>query len=222
MRKLVVIDTETGGFDPSKHSILSLGAVIWNQGGIEEKLSLLINEGDIVAEDQALRVNGLTVEKVQAEGVSLLSAMGAIENMLLRHDIYKKRVTLAGHNVAFDAGFLQRLYRLAGQEAKYKTLFSHRMVCTQTLAISLELAGRVKWQSTGLNALTDHFGIAIREGGAKGKHDSLEDAVATAELLNKLLLFIRDPRQVVPLTQVKMPGIVETTERTEESSDGQA
>ena len=204
MRKLLVFDVETGGLDPTQHPLLSIGMVLWHDGAIVDRISIIVNEGREMFEratPEALKINGMTWERIEREGVSVVQAYNEIKCFLLRRNLWQKRVTLAGHNVAFDIGFLKRLWSLVGGEAEYRTVFSHRSLCTQTLAVSLELAGRVSWKSTGLDALTKYFGIEVRANG--GKHDSLEDAVATAKLFNELLKFIRDPHKPSPENSVE-------------------
>jgi len=207
MRKLVVIDTETGGLDATEHSILSLAAVVWMDGSIEGKFQVVVKEPNMCVTLEALRINGFTKEILDTEGVSPVTAVHALQNFLLTHDL-RSRVTLAGHNVGFDLGFLKRLYRLAGMSTKeYESRFSHRSLCTQTLALGLEAAGRCDFKGTGLNALCEYFSIVIREGGVHGRHDALEDATATAKLLTKELALIRDPRKDAPGTSVQAaPG----------------
>ena len=198
-RKILVIDTETGGIDVTQYSILSLGAVIWSQGSIVDSIHILIHEPDLHCEDGALRVNGFTREQIMAEGISPGQAIQTLHNFLLKND-YRGKVVLAGHNVQFDIGFLRRLYRLAGQDFEKK--FSYRPICTMTLALALELAERFSFRSTSLNALCIHFGIVIREHGATGVHNAEEDAKATAQLLTVLLNFIRSPDK---LLQTRIP-----------------
>lgn len=190
-KRLVVIDTETGGLDCTIHSILSLAAVIWNDGNIEAKFQVIIREPQMSTTFEALRVNGFTHEIIENEGVSALTAVQSLQNFFLANDV-RSRITLAGHNVAFDVGFLKRLYRLAGiSEKEYRKMFSYRVLCTQTAALLLEAAGRCDFKSTSLNALCKYFGIVIRENEEYGRHDALEDATATARLLTAELALIR-------------------------------
>jgi DNA polymerase-3 subunit epsilon len=42
--RFLVIDTETGGLQPEMHSILSLGAVVWDDGILGEEFEVLIAE----------------------------------------------------------------------------------------------------------------------------------------------------------------------------------
>jgi len=187
-RKLLIIDTETGGLDPAVQSILSIAAVVWNDGGIEDHYYTLVAEPEIVAEEGALKVNKLTVAQVQDEGVSPLAAFHGLQSMLQKHDM-RTDVRLVGHNVAFDVGFLKRLLRLAGQEAAYRKMFSYRSLCTQTGALLLEQAGRIDLPggSASLDALVKLWAIKLdRTDG----HNALADAFATAGVLNKELAMI--------------------------------
>lgn len=188
-RKLLIIDTETGGLDPGQHSILSLAAIVWHDGAVEDHYYTLIAEPEIVAEAGALKVNKLTVEQVQAEGVSPYTAFAALQSMLQKHDM-RTDVRLAGHNVAFDVGFLKRLLRLAGAEDKYRRLFSYRSLCTQTGALLLEQAGRIDLPggSASLDALVKLWSIKLDR--TEG-HNALADAYATAEVLKKELVLMQ-------------------------------
>jgi DNA polymerase III epsilon subunit-like protein len=193
-RKILVIDTETGGLDATQQSILSLGAVIWSQGSIVDSIHILIHEAELHCDDSALKVNGFTREQIEVDGIGPAQAVQTLHNFLLKND-YRGKVVLAGHNVQFDIGFLRRLYRLAGQDFDKK--FSYRPICTMTLALALELAERFSFRSTSLNSLCEHFGITIRAQGAAGAHNAKEDAMATARLLTVLLDFIRYPDKLL-------------------------
>ncbi len=208
-RRIAVIDTETGGLDPNEHSILSLAIVLWQDGSIAGKFQVVVREPMLSTTLEALKINGFTQEILDTDGVSPMTAVMAMKNFLLSND-WRTRVTLGGHNVAFDVGFLKRLCRLGGMTPKeYNTMFSHRAICTQTLALALEVADRCTFRSTGLDALTKYFGIEIREGGVHGRHDALEDATATAKLLTKELELIRDPRRVPAQEVLELPPTTE-------------
>jgi len=188
-RKLLIIDVETGGLDASKQSILSLAAVVWHAGAIEDHYYTLIAEPEIIAEEGALKVNKLTIEQVQDEGVTPTAAFNALQSMLLKHDM-RSDVRLVGHNVAFDVTFLKRLLRLAGKTDKeYGRLFSYRSLCTQAGALLLEQAGRLDLPggSASLDSLVKLWGVKLdRTDG----HNALADAYATVQVLNKELTMI--------------------------------
>ena len=60
----LVIDTETGGFDPNKFSILSIGAVIWRPFEIVSTKEILIAEPEIQYEEEALSVNNIDINLI--------------------------------------------------------------------------------------------------------------------------------------------------------------
>lgn len=189
-RKLLVLDTETGGLDPNESSILSLGAVVWNEGGIDDEILIEIAEPEIMAHPRALAINGIDIERLKATGDTPLMAVQKLKSFLQKNGFFKA-AHIAGHNVAsFDWGFVNRLFRLAGEPIE-KTLH-YRMLDTMTLALALDQVGRLgNLRSMGLDGLCAHFAIPIRQGGKDAPHNALEDARATAKLLTRLLDMIK-------------------------------
>ncbi len=180
--QLVVIDVETGGLDDREHSILSLGAVIWTNGVLSEPFHMYVREEQINATPEALRVNGITDEEL-AHAMSPSFVVSMFEDWLLTNGV-SGRATLGGHNIAgFDMGFFKRLYKFAGK----KPPFDYHVQDTMSLALALRFAGRLSVTNVKLDTLCRHFDITIREGGSTGKHNSGEDAVATAKLFTALL-----------------------------------
>ena len=178
--KILVIDTETGGLDPNVQSILSLGACIWDDGSITDTINIWIAEPEIVAEPKALQVNGIDLAWLKENGIGPQEAVLTLENFLRKNNmVLTSPVTVAGHNVQFDVGFMKRLYRLAGKE--YSKLFSHRTVCTQVLAYALVLAGRINLSSVSGNKVFEYFRCAPPR--TEGKHEALGDAIAAGKAL---------------------------------------
>lgn len=183
MKRLVVVDTETGGLDDREHSILSLGAVIWTEdGSLSEPFHMFIQEEKMVTTPEALRVNGITETELSL-GMSPSYVILLFEEWLHNNGLYSKQ-TLGGHNIAgFDMGFLKRLYKLAGKRLP----FDYHVQDTMSLALALRFAGMLNVPNVKLDTLCAHFGITIREEGTSGRHNSAEDAVATAKLFTELL-----------------------------------
>jgi len=190
--KIIVVDTETGGLDAGTKSILSLGAVILEDDSVIDEFYTVICEDEIFADAQALKVNGFTVGRIKEIGVSPAKAVDQFISFLSKHNL-TRRATLAGHNVGFDIGFLKRLFRLAGKEAKYDQLFSFRTIDTQAVAQLLQMAGRITVKSTSLDSLCKACGVTIRDGVV---HNAAEDARATAVLFTGFLDMIRLPKAI--------------------------
>jgi DNA polymerase-3 subunit epsilon len=187
--KIVIIDVETGGLNPVEHSILSLGAVILNEGEIVDKFLATVKEPEVSVTDSALKVNGFTKEKIEKEGHEPSKVIMEFESFLLRNDFSEDKIVLAGHNVGFDVSFLKRLYGFTS--SKFEKRFSHRCLDTQTGALLLKYAGRISTEATSLDALCSAFGI---RGRAKGSaHNALQDAELTAELLKRELKMLEQP-----------------------------
>jgi DNA polymerase III subunit epsilon len=190
MKKLVVIDTETGGLDAHDSSILTLGAVVLTLPGGEmsEPFHMYVQEEKVVASQEALRVNGITMEEI-GHGMSPSFVTTAFEDWLHNQGVFGRQ-TLAGHNIAgFDMSFIKRLYQQAGK----KLPFDYHVFDTMSLAVALRFAGKLDVTKVSLDNLCAHFGIKIREQDATGRHNSAEDAVATAKLIVKLLDLLNTP-----------------------------
>ena len=64
--RLLVIDTETGGFDPEKHALLSVAAVDSHDN--EAFVGLIKPHPDWICEPEALTKNGFTLEFLEKNG----------------------------------------------------------------------------------------------------------------------------------------------------------
>ena len=202
MSKILVLDTETGGLNPDKHSILSYGAVILDDFKIIDQIEVYVNEGNIIAEESALRVNKIDLKYLVEHGYSPLPAVELLENFLLKHfnflDCTKYNlINMSGHNIGFDVGFMKRLYRLAGRE--YEKVFSHRTLDTAGIIRFLNVAGVSDLSSSSSDKAFDYFRIVIPE---EKRHTALGDAIGTAELLVELVYLVKNkgdslsPRQM--------------------------
>lgn len=187
MFKLLVIDTETGGLDPSEHSILSLGAVCWREGDLVDELEIFISEPQIVCTERALKEHRIDIEWLSEQGSEPREAVIEFNQFLERNfDRLKsgEKISLAGHNVGFDINYLKRLYKLAGSESEYERLFSHRTLDTASIIRFLYLAGRISLSSAALSDAIEYFDIELDP---EERHTAIGDARATANLLTKLI-----------------------------------
>ena len=186
--KLIVVDTETGGLDPARHSILSVAAVVWDSAELGDACEFFVAESVVEVAPTAILRNNIDVSWVCRNGISPAAAVEKLNSFLEFHFPGLKdgqRVALAGHNVAFDVGFLKRLYRLAG--ADYEKVFSHRVLDTASVARFLMLAGRLAVSGVGLDELLTHFGLTAD---LDERHSALGDAKVTAQLLQELVKLV--------------------------------
>ncbi len=181
--KLLVVDTETGGFDPHHHSILSIGLVISDKHEIVDALEINIKEPHIVADDKSLAVNKIDIEKhikdafTPSETIEKINKFIDNHNSIIRDD--RGRAVIAGHNIFFDIDFMRRLYRLGNSD--YRKYFSYRNLDTSTILRFFYITGKLPVEHASLNSATDYFNIDIKK-----RHNALSDAIGTAKLLQKL------------------------------------
>jgi len=105
MRKIIFVDVETGGLDPTTHALLEIGAV--SACGRHE-FSLRVAAGSFQVDDEALAVNGIPREQVDWGATRKMAAVAFAK--WLREEVGAKRGwVLAGMNPQFDAGFIREL-----------------------------------------------------------------------------------------------------------------
>lgn len=189
--KLLVVDTETGGIDPTKHSILTLGVVLWEDGVIGESTEVAVWEAPYPSVDEeAMRINGIDLEELRGRAVPPTDAVVALNRFLETHfgpTRGREKIGLVGHNLGFDILFLKRLYALAG--VVYDDVFSHRGLDTASVIRFLHLAGRLPLASASLDSTIEYFEIEVVRG---TRHTATADALITAEVLNRLLAVARE------------------------------
>lgn len=186
MRKVIVVDTETGGLDPSRHSILTFGACLYNDGVIESTFLGKICEPELCLDPRALKVNGIIAEDVLTWDSPQVVVQKFV-NWLADTGTYGTQ-TMAAHGIQFDAPFIRRLWRLAG--VPFEDQWSHRMICTQSVANVLIMAGQLELpnDSASLDNLAAYYGVKREH----QYHDALEDAILTARVLRGLINRVKD------------------------------
>ncbi len=187
-RPYLFLDTETGGLDLEKHSLLSVGLVVGNEGEVRDSLEILIKHEPYVVSAGGMAVN--RIDLVQHDRVALepAAALEALDGFLQRHFPNPgQSVTLVGHNVPFDRAFLAAFFAHQGRSLEPR--ISHRIIDTHSIAAVLRDAGRLNVESLSSTALFQHFGILVPE--AK-RHTALGDALATFELYWRLVGLMKD------------------------------
>jgi DNA polymerase III epsilon subunit-like protein len=182
MRKLLVIDTETGGLDASKHAIISLAAVVYNDGP-EATFHRYIKDAEGLTTEEAFRTNQIPSLVVHEEGKDPWTVVQELHYFLAKNQM-DVRITLAGHNLPFDIAFLQRLYRLAGED--YDKVYHHGGLDTKSAALVFEQAALFFPRSSSLVDVAPAFGVTVKKA-----HDALADAYATAQVLEKMITRLR-------------------------------
>lgn len=191
INKYLVIDTETGGFDPEKLSILSFAGVVVEDNAVVDTIQIFVNEPEIRAEAQALRVNGINLTWLRTNGKSPQDAVREFSEFLYKHfgsaAQFSNRIIVAGQNIKFDIGFIKRLYRLSDGEAglqMFDQRFSHRDLDTAILLRFLGMAQVLPFDGGKLEDAAEHYKIPTAD---LPRHSALGDALLCARVLITLV-----------------------------------
>ncbi|SMB88690.1 3'-5' exonuclease [Deinococcus hopiensis] len=170
---IIFVDTETGGRDPARHPLLTVGLVTLTPGGeITRPLHVQVRHERYDVDEEAMQVNGIDLVAHHAEALPPEEAANAVRAYAREVG----RVVLGGHNLHFDTGFLRALLPDLGQ------VFRRGRVDTKLTAQFLIHAGLLPRKlGTPLDQLAKHFGLEYQA------HDALEDATVTAKLYAELL-----------------------------------
>ena len=162
-----VVDCETTGLHAAAGDrLLSVGAVRVSGGKVraDDTFDALVNPGRPIPES-SIQFHGITDEQV-AEAASGSTVLGQFAE-------YAEESVLVGHHLAFDLGFLGPVADEAGVGLEPLTL--------DTMLLSAVLDPDPEARH-GLDAVCARFGVQV-----VGRHTALGDALATAEVLVKML-----------------------------------
>jgi len=108
---MIVLDIETTGLDPKRHSIIEIGAIDFHNptNYFNEKCQIWIGAE---VDPGALEVNGFTLEEIQDQ--KIISQEELISNFKIWTDSIEDK-TIAGQNVDFDISFLIESTKRFGQ-----------------------------------------------------------------------------------------------------------
>jgi DNA polymerase-3 subunit epsilon len=161
-----VFDTETTGLDPTGgDEIVQLGAVRIVNGRLrdEEIIDQLVNPRRPVPES-SVAIHGIAPE--------MLASQPLITEVLPRFHDFARDAVLVAHNAAFDMKMLQMKEAVTGLRFDQPVL--------DTLLLSTIVHPHQEGHS--LDAIAGRLNIGII-----GRHTALGDALATAEVLLKLI-----------------------------------
>lgn len=181
MDTIIFVDTETGGTNPERHSLLSVGLVAWNYNeGVIATKEIFIKHKSYSITREAQHINKFNQAKHNELAVTPKTAVDEIKSFAITCSKKEKDIQLAGHNIQFDVAFLKRLF--GDQHRSFSKVFSHRMIDTYSILRFLDDAGKIRIQQLSSSSAFHYYGIK-----AKKRHSALGDALATVELYEKLL-----------------------------------
>ena len=171
-------DTETGGVDPERHSLLSIGMVVGRGREVIAQTEIFIRHDPYVVTAGGLEVNRIDLVSHHKRAMEPMAAWEAMRTFLVPHFPPEEKIILVGHNISFDRAFLDAFLKSVEQDPGSR--ISHRSIDTHAIAAMLKDAGRIP-SSVALNSsgLFDHFQINVP---SADRHTALGDALGTYKL----------------------------------------
>jgi DNA polymerase-3 subunit epsilon len=173
-QRLVVIDLETSGLDMRRDQVLSIGAVVIEQGAIDlgQQFECTLHRHDHQVSASVL-IHGLAPSAIAA-GIAPAEALLGFMEFLGDSPL-----------LAFHAGFDQRML---GRALKQTLGYRLRHPFFDAAELAPLLCPQANIQQGGLDDWTDYFGLQVQQ-----RHHASADALVTAELA--LILFSRARQQ---------------------------
>jgi DNA polymerase III epsilon subunit-like protein len=183
--KFIALDFETGGLDPQRHGVVSLGLAIFENGEVVDSREWIVapptnKAGKITVEYDvnALAINGVSWAQIK-NGVSEAETLRQAIQFADLHGV--RDSLIVSHNTAFDAAFLSQMVFRCGSwnYGKYEAFpepLRGPWACTRRMATTLGLP------DMKLDTVCAQYGLS-RTG---EHHGALEDAVLCGQVYNRL------------------------------------
>jgi len=180
---MIAVDVEASGTEYHKHSIVSIGALDFDNPDNQFYDECRIWEGAHIM-DGALKVNGFTEEEITDP--SKKSEQEVIAAFLAWSEDIADR-TLAGQNVSFDRDFLKAAAGRAGLnlDLAYRTIDTHSLCWMHMVKRGLEppVDTENRRSALDLDAVLNYVGIPVEP----TPHNALTGALSHAEVISRLL-----------------------------------
>lgn len=198
--RVLVFDTETGGLDPKKHTVFSVGALVGDldTGEIVDKfeaLHKLPSVGDYSYTPKAVEIHGITPLQAFTEGL----ATEDIQNKLM--DLWSDHgaAIIGGHNVEFDVRMLShQIYKIEPQQ--FEANFTYRKLDTLPM-IRLFTGNDAVASGSTLTQAAKLLNIDTSEFGKNKFHAALFDSIVCFKIMCKFRKVLTMPDVIERLTK---------------------
>lgn len=198
---MIVIDIEASGTEYDTHSIVSIGALDFDNPDNRFYEECRIWDGAHIMED-ALAVNGFTEAQITD---SNKKPEGEIVRMFLEWSQHMGDRTLAGQNVSFDRDYLKAACEREGisWDLAHRTIDTHSLCYMHMVKRGLTPPVDAEHRRSALNldAVLNYCGISDEP----EPHNALTGALSHAEVISRLLY---DRKLLPEFTQFEIPWII--------------
>lgn len=178
---MIVVDVEASGVDYEKHSILSIGAIDFENSSRQFYDECRMWDGADYM-DEALEVCGFSLEEINDPSKK---TEAEITKAFLAWTTETHNRTLAGQNVSFDRDFLKAAAYRAGLDwdLAYRTIDTHTLAYMHMVKRDLAIPIANNRSALDLDAVLRYCGIPDEP----TPHNALTGAMSHAEVISRLL-----------------------------------
>lgn len=181
------VDIECSGKVPALYDMISLGAVAVTGGPAARKLSEMfyveICPTAPRVDASAMAVNGLDLERLKREGLSLNDALDRLDAFVVEQTEPGSTPVFVGHNAPFDWSFVSYAYHVCER----KNPFGYKALDTKALAVGVL---GLHWLDANKETLAEQLRLPDVE--QEKVHRADYDAFYQAHILARLLDEIPD------------------------------
>jgi ribonuclease T len=177
----LILDTETTGLSPRFNKTLTVGLLLIdvekNHLNILDQDHIFIKHKNYNSSKEALKVNKIDLEQHTLKAVHPPKACNQINSFLKNN--HATQTPIVGHNIHFDKGFLNALFRQG--DSAYP--FSEESIDTMRIWRQLQKQDLIpRHLRSTLGHLATHFDIDYTKA-----HDALADCHITAQVYHEML-----------------------------------
>lgn len=178
---MIIVDVEGSGTEPTKHSIVSVGAIDFDKPERQFYEECRIWDGAHVMKE-ALAVNGFTDAQIRDPGKK---SEAELAQGFLAFAMDAKEQTLAGQNVSYDRDFLKHACERAGLDwpLAFRTIDTHTLAYMHMVKRDLSPPLSHNRSALDLDAILNYCGIPKEP----HPHNALTGAMCHAEVVSRLL-----------------------------------
>lgn len=178
---MIVVDVEASGTEPTKHSIVSVGAIDLAHPTRQFYEECRIWDGAHIMKE-ALGVNGFSEEEIRDPAKK---SEADVVRAFLAFAGEADEQTLAGQNVSFDRDFLKHAAERAGVDwpLAFRTIDTHTLAYMHMVKRGLNPPVEHNRSSLDLDAILNYCGIPEEP----MPHNALTGALSHAEVISRLL-----------------------------------
>lgn len=195
-QNFIVLDTETGGFNPDQNLLTQIGFLVIDGFTMQEKYRyntyIYPYDEQHYISKQAADLTGITIDKLKREGKPLKVVLDEISNIWKGFKVSYYLPVLVGHNISFDQIFLEYVFdyvygKGTGKNGVCKMYDFILKSSIDTMILSRQKFVNDEVANFKLETIGDYLGISNLSA-----HDAFADVEQTAELFKYFMNCMRN------------------------------